>query len=173
VTPAAVRSAMRAVSLVGACAALLGAPHAAQAKVQKGQRAPSFSLTTLKGDKLSLASLAGQVVVVDFWAQWCEPCKHELPELDKLQKEYARKGVRIVTVNIDKQRDNADKLVRLLGLSLDVALDPAGAVAASYDLPKMPTSYVLDKKGVVRYVHEGFESGDVARFKRELDELTK
>ena len=171
-TPAAVRYAMRAVSLVGACAALLGS-QPAHAKVQKGQRAPGFSLTTLKGDKLSLSALAGQVVVVDFWAQWCEPCKHELPELDKLQKEYAGKGVRIVTVNIDKQRDNADKLVRLLGLSLDVALDPSGSVAASYDLPKMPTSYVLDKKGVVRYVHEGYESGDVARFKRELDELTK
>ncbi len=153
--------------------ALLCGSSLAWAKVQKGQRAPGFSLTTLKGEKLSLSSLAGQVVLIDFWAQWCEPCKHELPELDKLQKEYAQKGVRILAINIDKQRDNADKLVRMLGLSIDVPLDPAGSVAATYDLPKMPTSYLVDKKGVVRFVHEGFENGDVARFKKELDELTK
>ena len=154
-------------------AVLLFMPALASAKVQKGMRAPGFSLSSLKGDKVSLAALTGQVVVVDFWAQWCEPCKRELPELDKLQKDYAGKGVKILAVNIDKERDNADKLVRLLKLSLVVLLDPAGSVAATYDLPKMPTSYIVDKKGVVRFVHEGFESGDLARFKKELDELTK
>jgi len=154
-------------------AAVLLAPPPASAKAAKGQRAPGFNLSSLKGDKISLSGLAGQVVVVDFWAQWCGPCKEELPQLDKLQKEYAGKGVKIITVNIDKQRDNAEKLVKLLGLSLEVLLDPSGNVAASYDLPKMPTSYVVDKKGVIRYVHEGFESGDVARFKKELDELVK
>jgi peroxiredoxin len=164
---------MQWLSLSAAVALTLGAAAPAYAKVGKGQRAPGFSLSTLKGAKVSLAGLAGQVVVLDFWAQWCEPCKQELPQLDKLQKEYAAKGVKIITVNIDKQRDNADQLVRTLGLSLDVLLDPAGAVAATYDLPKMPSSYVVDKKGVVRYVHEGYESGDVARFKHELDELLK
>jgi thiol-disulfide isomerase/thioredoxin len=154
-------------------AAVLLAPPPASAKAAKGQRAPGFNLSSLKGDKISLSGLAGQVVVVDFWAQWCGPCKEELPQLDKLQKEYAGKGVKIITVNIDKQRDNAEKLVKMLGLSLEVLLDPSGSVAASYDLPKMPSSYVVDKKGVIRYVHEGFESGDVARFKKELDELVK
>lgn len=154
-------------------AAVLLAPPPASAKAAKGQRAPGFNLSSLKGDKVSLSGLTGQVVVVDFWAQWCGPCKEELPQLDKLQKEYAGKGVKIITVNIDKQRDNAEKLVKMLGLSLEVLLDPSGAVAASYDLPKMPSSYVVDKKGVIRYVHEGFESGDVARFKKELDELVK
>jgi peroxiredoxin len=163
---------MKWLSIAAAAAFTLGA-SAAHAKVGKGQRAPGFSLASLKGDKVSLAGLAGQVVVVDFWAQWCEPCKRELPELDKLQKAYAQRGVKIVAVNIDKQRDNADQLVRTLGLSLDVLLDPSGAVAATYDLPKMPSSYVVDKKGVVRFVHEGYENGDVARFKKELDELIK
>jgi len=156
-------------------AALLMLAAPAYAKVGKGQRAPGFALTALDGNKVALSSFAGQVVVLDFWAQWCEPCKHELPELDRLQKDYAGKGVHIVTVNIDKQRDNADKLVRLLGISsLKVLLDPAGSVAATYDLPKMPSSYVIDKKGIFRFVHEGFDgSGDVSRFKHELDELTK
>lgn len=155
-------------------ALLLFGAASAQAKVQKGQRAPGFNLNALDGSKVSLASLSGKVVVLDFWAQWCEPCRHELPELDKLQKEFGGKGVAIVTVNIDKQRENAEKLVRTLGLSsIKVLLDPSGAVAATYDLPKMPSSYVIDKKGVVRFVHEGFESGDVQRFKTELEELAK
>ena len=144
----------------------------ALAKVHKGQKAPGFSLPSLRGPKVTLSALAGQVVVVDFWAQWCEPCKRELPELDKLAKALSGKAT-FVTVNIDKSRDNAQALVSQLGLSLDVLLDPSGAVAATYDLPKMPSSYVIDKKGIVRFVHEGYETGDIERFKREIDELAK
>jgi peroxiredoxin len=154
-------------------AALLTA-GAAFAGVQKGQRAPEFSLPSLKGTTVTLGSMKGKVVLVDFWAQWCEPCKKELPQLDRLAKEYAAKGVVIVAVNIDKQRDNAERMVKQLGVSLPVLLDPAGSVAGTYDLPKMPTSFVIDKKGIVRFVNEGFDGPkDVDRFKQELDELTR
>jgi peroxiredoxin len=153
-----------ALALVTAGVALAG--------VQKGQRAPEFSLPSLKGSNVALSQLRGKVVLVDFWAQWCEPCKKELPQLDRLSKEYAAKGVVVLAVNIDKQRDNAERMVKQLGLTLDVLLDPAGSVAGSYDLPKMPTSFVVDKKGIVRYVNEGFDGPkDVERFKHELDEL--
>jgi len=149
-------------------------PTAALAGAGKGQKAPNFSLTTLSGKKLSLASLRGKVVLLDFWAQWCEPCKKELPELQKLSAAYASRGVVVVSVNIDKQRENAERMAKLLGVTFEVGLDPAGSVAGMYDLPKMPTSFVLDKKGIIRFVHEGFEgSGDVDHFKQELDELAK
>ena len=147
---------------------------AAFAGVGKGQRAPEFSLPSLKGSTVTLSSLKGKVVLIDFWAQWCEPCKKELPQLDRLSKEYAQKGVVIVAVNIDKQRENAERMVKQLGVSLQVLLDPAGSVAGTYDLPKMPTSFVVDKKGIVRFINEGFDGPkDVDRFKQELDELTK
>ncbi|HZS36929.1 MAG TPA: TlpA disulfide reductase family protein [Polyangia bacterium] len=150
----------------------LSAPSLAE--VSKGQRAPDFSLPSLRGPRVSLAGLRGKVVIVDFWAQWCEPCKKELPQLDKLSKDYASRGVVILAVNIDKERENAERLVKQLGLTLPVLLDPTGAVASTYDLPKMPTSFVIDKKGLVRFVHDGFEgSGDVDRFRSELDELTR
>jgi peroxiredoxin len=140
------------------------------AGVGKGQKAPDFSLPTLSGGNLSLASQRGKVVLIDFWAQWCEPCKKELPQLEKLSKEF--KDVVILAVNLDKSKDNAQRLAKQLGLTMPVLLDPAGSVAATYDLPKMPTSFLVDKKGIVRYVHEGFEgSGDVDRFRRELAEL--
>lgn len=154
--------------------AVLLAAAPAWAGVVKGQKAPDFSLPTLAGDKISLAQLRGKVVVLDFWAQWCEPCKHELPQLEKLARQYAGKAVVFVGVNIDKQRANAERLVRQLGLTFPTALDSSGAVAAKYDLPKMPTSFVIDQKGIVRFVHEGYEGqSDVARFQRELDELLK
>jgi cytochrome c biogenesis protein CcmG/thiol:disulfide interchange protein DsbE len=144
------------------------------AGVGKGQRAPEFSLPSLSGSTVSLASLRGKVVLIDFWAQWCEPCKKELPQLDKLSKEYAGKGVVIVAVNIDKQRENAERMVKQLGVSLPVLLDASGSVAGSYDPPKMPSSFVVDKKGIVRFVNEGFDGPkDVDRFKQQLDELAK
>jgi peroxiredoxin len=144
------------------------------AGVGKGQRAPEFSLPALSGSTVALSSLRGKVVLIDFWAQWCEPCKKELPQLDRLAKQYAGKGVVVVAVNIDKQKENAERMVKQLGVSLPVLLDPAGSVASTYDLPKMPTSFVVDKKGIVRFVNEGFDGPkDVDRFKQELDELTK
>jgi thiol-disulfide isomerase/thioredoxin len=153
---------------------LVAVAGAAWAGVGKGQRAPEFALPTLKGQKVTLSSLRGKVVLIDFWAQWCEPCKKELPQLDKLARDYAGKGVVVLAVNIDKQRENAERMSKLLGLSLEVLLDPAGSVASTYDPPKMPTSFVVDKKGIVRYVNEGFDGpADVDRFKKQLDELTK
>jgi peroxiredoxin len=142
--------------------------------VGRGQRAPDFSLPKLGGGRVSLSSLRGKVVLVDFWAQWCEPCKKELPELDKLSREYSDKNVVVLAVNIDKTTENAQRLATQLGLKLPILLDPAGSVAGTYDLPKMPSSFIVDKKGIVRFVHEGFEgSGDVERFRTELGELTK
>ena len=162
-------------SRVFSTVALLAAlAQPALASVSKGQKAPDFSLPTLKGGRLQLAQLKGKVVLLDFWAQWCEPCKRELPELEKLAKAYAPKGVVIVGVNIDKERANAESLARQLGLSFDVGLDPSGSVAGQYDPPKMPSSFVIDKKGIVRFVNEGFEgASDLARFRQELDELSK
>ena len=157
-----------------AIAALL-ASSTAFAGVGKGQRAPEFSLPSLKGPEVSLASYKGKVVLVDFWAQWCEPCKRELPQLEQLARQYAARGVVILAVNIDKQRENAERMAKQLGIAtVDVLLDPAGSVAGQFDPPKMPTSYVVDKRGIVRFVNEGFDGPqDVARFKQELDELTK
>ncbi len=145
----------------------------AWARVGRGQRAPDFSLPALTGGKVELARLRGRIVLVDFWAQWCEPCKRELPELEKLHRKYAQKVV-VLGISIDKQRENAARMVRQLGLTFPVLFDPAGTVAAVYDLPKMPSSYLVDARGVVRFVHEGFEGGaDVTRFEHELDELVR
>jgi thiol-disulfide isomerase/thioredoxin len=145
----------------------------ALADVGKGQRAAKIDLPALDGSRLKLDAYKGKVVVVDFWASWCGPCKEELPELEKLKAAYADKGAAFVTVNIDIDRANADGMVRKLKLTMPVGMDPKGdLVANTYGLPTMPTSYVVDKAGVVRYVHEGFHgSSDVSKLKKEIEEL--
>jgi thiol-disulfide isomerase/thioredoxin len=119
-----------------------------------------------------MSALRGKVVLLDFWASWCGPCKEELPQLERLKASYADKGVAIVTVNIDNDKANAMKMAHQLRITLPVALDPEKTVASKYSPPTMPSSYLIDKTGVVRYVHEGFYGAkDVERFKKELDAL--
>src|SRR5262245_45070311 len=145
------------VSVMMRALVLLTISATAFAGVSRGQRAPDFQVQALKGGTVSLAGLRGKVVLLDFWAQWCEPCKKELPQLEKLAKEFSSRGVAVVSISIDKQRNNAERLATQLGISFPVGLDPTGTVAARYDLPKMPTSYLIDRKGIIRYIHEGFD----------------
>jgi thiol-disulfide isomerase/thioredoxin len=136
-----------------------------------GERAPSFSLPSLGGGSVSLSSLRGKVVFIDFWASWCEPCKKEMPILERLYQRYKGKGVELIAINIDKDRANAARFLSGVRTSFPTLLDPSSGVAGQYDPPKMPSSYVVDKRGLIRYVNSGFEPGDEAKFARELDDL--
>ena len=141
-----------------------------------GERASDFTLPELSGRSWNLSSAAGKVVVLDFWATWCGPCKKELPVLAALARRYGAKGkdVLFVAISIDKDRERAAEFVNEAKLdSLIVLHDPEGAVAARYDLPTMPTSYVIDRQGVVRHVHAGFEAGDEDALAAEIDGLLK
>jgi peroxiredoxin len=139
-----------------------------------GERAADFTLRDLAGKPVRLSELKGQVVLLDFWASWCAPCKKELPALEALQKKYkaAGKNVVVLTVNIDKDRANAEKFLSSAKVKeVRVLLDKEGAVAGQYDLPTMPTSFVIDQKGIVRYVHAGFRPGDEKKVAAQIDAL--
>ncbi len=162
----------RAVSGLGLLAAsVLWAP--ALAGQAAGKPAADFALPELHGGNLKLAELRGKVVLVDFWATWCEPCIKELPELEKLQQQFAARDVVIVGISLDKERKNALELASSLKLKFKLLHDPEGKVAEAYDPPKMPSSYVIDRDGVVRFVNAGFSgAADVAKLRRELEQLS-
>ncbi|HRI53006.1 MAG TPA: TlpA disulfide reductase family protein, partial [Pseudomonadota bacterium] len=123
---------------------------------------------------VKLSELRGKVVLVDFWATWCEPCTKELPGLEKLQQQLAARDVVIVGISIDRERKNALDLAGSLKLKFKLLHDPEGKVAEVYDPPKMPSSYVIDRDGVVRFVNEGFSgAADVAKLRRELEQLSQ
>lgn len=162
----------RRIALAALLAVLLSAPIAQALK--SGQRAINFTLRDVHGKTVKLSALKGKVVLLDFWASWCAPCKKELPALDKLAAGYRGQDVVILTVNIDKNKANATKFLKKAKIKhLRVVLNPDGSVAGQYNLPTMPTSFVIDKRGIVRFVHDGYKPGDERKFKKEIDQLLK
>jgi len=137
-----------------------------------GKPAPEIVVQRLNGKPLALSSLRGKVVLLDVWASWCGPCKQELPMLDAIAGRLRGRGVEILAISIDQERDN---VLKFLGSrthwSLTVAHDPGGAIAETLQPDKMPTSYVIDRAGVIRYVNMGFEPSDAAVIEQRLAEL--
>ena len=137
-----------------------------------GRPAPEIVVERLNGKSLSLSSLRGKVVLLDVWASWCGPCKQELPMLDAIAGRLRGRGVEVLAVSVDQQREN---VVKFLGSrshwSLTVAHDPRGAIADTFQPDKMPTSYLIDRAGIVRGVNSGFEPADAPVIEKRLSDL--
>jgi cytochrome c biogenesis protein CcmG/thiol:disulfide interchange protein DsbE len=123
------------------------------------------------GDPLDLAQLRGKVVLVDFWASWCEPCRHSFPWLNEMQAKYADRGLVVIGVNVDRERGDADRFLRDVPALFRVVYDPAGTLASRYDLPGMPVSYIIGPNGDVVGRHIGFRNALRAEREAELQKL--
>jgi len=124
------------------------------------------------GMQIALSSLRGSVVLLDVWASWCVPCKQELPMLDAIAGRLHGRGVQVLAVSIDQERENVQKFLRAHPMSsLTVAHDPGGAIADTFQPEKMPTSYIIDRAGTVRHVNSGFEPSDARGIEHRLTEL--
>jgi peroxiredoxin len=166
------RSRTLVLAIAGWGALTLCASTTGLAEVKPGDRAIDFEKKTTAGQTLKLSSLRGKVVLVDFWATWCEPCKKELPLLGKLAARLRPRGVEIVTVNIDDRTENAQAFVRAHGLDqLTVVEDTDKSIVGRYEPPKMPSSFVIDRAGIIRAVNAGFEDGDDAKLEKQLTAL--
>jgi cytochrome c biogenesis protein CcmG/thiol:disulfide interchange protein DsbE len=143
----------------------------ARAEVAPGQPAPDFEAATLSHQTLKLSSLRGKVVLLDFWASWCEPCKKELPLLSKLAPRLRTRGIEVVAVNIDDDPARAAAFVQQKDIHLTIIADSGKKIVGRWEPPKMPSSYVIDRSGVVRAIHGGFESGDEAKLESQLTSL--
>ncbi len=141
-----------------------------------GAEAHDFTLEDTAGKTHSLGDYKGRVVFIDFWASWCPPCKKEFPEINAMLKSYENSLVTGIAVNIDKKRSHADDFLKGVGVlskSLVVLLDPESKVIKHYNALTMPTSYILDKSGKVRFVHFGYNEKDPEKWKQEIDMLVK
>jgi peroxiredoxin len=124
-----------------------------------GQAAPDFSLKSATGENLRLSEYRGDVVMVNFWATWCGPCRQEMPLLDELYSRYGRVGFSLLGVNIDDNSSKAMNMVSELGVSFPVLFDSRKEVSELYQVNAMPVTVLIDREGTVRYVHHGYKPG--------------
>jgi peroxiredoxin len=124
-----------------------------------GQAAPDFVLKSSSGQNLRLSEYRGDVVMVNFWATWCGPCRQEMPLLDELYSRYERVGFSLLGVNIDDDSRKAMRMVSELGVSFPVLFDASKEVSKLYEVDAMPVTVLIDREGTIRYVHHGYKPG--------------
>ncbi|MCF2949248.1 TlpA family protein disulfide reductase [Paraglaciecola aquimarina] len=134
------------------------------------QSAKDFTLNT-SHLPAKLSALKGKVVYVDFWASWCKPCRKSFPWMNTMQQEYAAQGLQIITVNLDQERHLADEFLRTIPTKLPVVYDPQGKIAEAYKLVGMPSSYLIDRAGNIRFFHTGFFINKQKQYEQEISSL--
>jgi thiol-disulfide isomerase/thioredoxin len=135
-----------------------------------GAPLPALVITSVKnGRPIDLGAMKGKVVLLDIWASWCGPCREEMPLLDDMAVRLKDKGIEFVAVSIDEDKDAAQAFLKARPKwTLTVAHDPKGKVPEVMQPPKMPTSYIIDGRGILRYVNAGFERADAKKLEERL-----
>lgn len=148
---------------------LIAPSYAAQDLSTKIQAAPNFAINTaqLSG---SLAELKGKVVYVDFWASWCKPCRKSFPWMNEMQAKYPE-NLQIIAINLDADPELAAAFLDKVPATMPIVYDPQGDIALAYQLLGMPSSYLIDKKGNLRFAHKGFFTEKKALYEHEMTTL--
>ncbi len=132
--------------------------------------AADFTLDGTNG-KVELSKLKGQVVYLDFWASWCTPCRASFPWMNQMQQRYAKQGLKIVAVNLDSEKEMAQKFLNATHPNFTIAFDPEGTVAEQYEVMGMPSSYLIDRGGKLHSSHIGFRAKDRATLEQDIVKL--
>ncbi|WP_293747208.1 TlpA disulfide reductase family protein [uncultured Paraglaciecola sp.] len=135
--------------------------------------APDFTLASKDGGNVRLQEQLGNVVLINFWASWCGPCREELPYLETLQQEYADLGFTILAVNVDENPSKADILLNDIPVSFPVLFDVNDDVSKLYKVKAMPTTVIVDRDGNQRLLHHGYKSGDEVKYKQAVKALLR
>jgi cytochrome c biogenesis protein CcmG, thiol:disulfide interchange protein DsbE len=165
---------MKQTPLVFAAAVLVllaTSSNRAATRLAPGDAVPPVEWSSQDGTRLSLASLKGNVVLVDFWASWCGPCAASFPALEELFQAYRGRGFDIVAVNLDEKRGDATRFLSDKPHAMTVVFDPEGTSARVFGVEAMPSSYLVGRDGRVRFVHAGFTPATAASYRREIDQL--
>ena len=152
------------VTLVIACSALAGASNGP---------APEFTLPARSGGNVSLSELKGQVVMLNFWASWCGPCRAEFPLLDQMHKKYESLGLKLIGVNVETDVKDAERWLAQTPVTFPIVFDKENKVTGMYAVNAMPSTVFIDRKGNVRNIHRGYKPGDESEYLNQIRALLK
>lgn len=152
------------------CAAIVLA-LACESALAEPMPAPDFTLKSRSGDNIRLSELQGQVVMVNFWASWCGPCRQEMPLLDDLYEEYRDYGFELLGVNVDENTADAEALLARIPVEFPILFDPQGSLSKAWEVDAMPSTVLIDRDGNVRYLHRGYRSGEEKIYAEKLRAL--
>jgi peroxiredoxin len=134
--------------------------------------APDFKLDGQQ-KQVKLSDYRGQIVYLDFWASWCQPCRKSFTWMNKMQSLYGKEGFKVIAINLDESRQNADKFLEQIPANFDIAFDPRGNTAETYNVKAMPSSYLIDKHGNVIHANLGFRGKDEEKLEAKIRDLIR
>jgi peroxiredoxin len=135
--------------------------------------APDFSLPARGGSTVDLSQFKGQVVMINFWASWCAPCRQEMPLLESMYKKYKPLGFTLLGVNVEPDQKDAENFLKQTPVSFPVLFDAKSKVSGLYNVEGMPTTVFIDRKGNVRLLHESYKPGDENLYLDQIRTLLK
>ena len=138
-----------------------------------GQSAPDFTLKSTQGKNLNLAEQRGQIIVINFWASWCGPCRKEMPVLQTFHNKYQNLGVSVWGVNVEQENQAGQDFLADLNLNFPIFFDSSNKISANYQVEAMPTTVIVDRDGNQRLLHKGYKSGDERKYKQAVKALLR
>lgn len=135
------------------------------------EAAPDFTLKSSTGENVRLAEQRGQVVMLNFWASWCGPCRQEMPLLDNISKKYGKMGFVLYGINVDQDTAEAKNVLQKINVNYSILFDPESKLSDLYKVDAMPTSVFIDKKGQIRHIQKGYSAGDEEKYIKKIKEL--
>jgi peroxiredoxin len=161
---------LRVQIVVAACAVAFGAALSASTGATS-KSAPDIALPRADGAVIQLSEYRGKVVLVDFWATWCPPCKASFPALDALYREYQSRGFEVLAVNVDERRADVEAFLKDHPHHMTVVFDPKGVSPAAFGVKGMPSSFVIDRGGQIRFTHMGYTGNVEQSYRQEINQL--
>ncbi|WP_372972505.1 TlpA family protein disulfide reductase [Marinobacter sp.] len=159
--------------LVRAVCLVIGLLVSVSAMAGDSGTAPDFTLKSRSGDNLRLEDLRGEVIMLNFWASWCGPCRQEMPHMDDIEKEFRDYGFRVLAVNVDQNREDAEEFLADMPVNFPILWDHDSQVSERYDVQAMPTTVMIDRNGQARYLHHGYQPGYEDDYRAQIRELIR
>lgn len=133
--------------------------------------APDFTARSSQNGNIRLADLRGKVVMLNFWASWCAPCRKEMPLLNELYRRYSPAGFVLLGVNTEANIEQANAVLEEIPVDFPIVYDTSNKVSEAYKIDAMPTTVLIDRDGQLRYVHRGYKSGDEEIYREKIRQL--